>query len=1031
MKQFFSILIFTLVATATFAQTTGKFFSELPTMSTVDNSTWFVTLDGTPKVWKKFGANTLRSYVNPTVTSIANATVISTISNPYEGDLAINNNRDTLWIRATSSWIIFKAGTSSGGGGSTPSLQSVLAVGNSANSLKITNLATPTSTADAATKGYVDTQISGVSDAANTYSITVSRLTVRDSNALLKPRLLPLSPTANSTPVYNGSAWANQTYYGAECQLAPAKPSPLTTKTANVVIDTTGSIDSFWVWNTSKYILFQAGGVTDGNKGVITVSNNGQTWILNNASIASANIVIGGVTSSNILDGTIVKADISSNTLDSTLIAKISPNNIAQNGASAGQALVWDATKGAYAPRTVSGSGGSGITALTGDVTASGTGSVAATIANNAVTNAKIAANTIDSTRLAPRSVNTSELVDNAVTSVKIATGTVTSSNILDGTIDAVDIATNAISTVKIQNLAVDSTKAGNLSLSDINTSNGSIGQVPTITASGLKYRTPASGGGGSTSPAGSTGGVQYNNAESFAADTTFKYLSSSAAIELGRRETTNATGLAPVIRIKAAYPLRTSGSGTVVRDYIKFDVIDGRRTAANFKFFGESVWGVGEYYPNSIMKWGWFGSNNVNASWYSMERSYAPGVGTDSTNAWIENHLAVANAGRSQQETRLFSCTTIPNSNWSLARSQWDFRSEIFNWYTLQNKNFGSMQYNYTGSVTFSQSPGAYRFVIKSDSILKQTTIFADLYSSTAPTLAYTGFNTINFGTNTSITPSTNTISSLVSNVTGTLDITGNQIRWPDAVQIRTGGTSYSNAARVFQIGSSQTSVHLGVNNGPTSVTSANGNTGIGVNVFSNLSSSSERNVAVSGFSGRGITSGQGNTLLGWSAADQGNFSKSIIIGDSAMYNQALSNTLWIETQNKIIGGTTRSAPLISGKFANGSLRGVGIETAPANITSTFVVTGSQSGSILSISANTTLDASHNTVIVPNGSSFTVTLPSAASITGRQYRIINKTSGSITIGSYVNLAGSTVTTMATATSILVQSDGTNWQQVQ
>lgn len=358
MKQFLVVLIFTIVATATFTQTTGKFFSELPTMSTVDNSTFFVTLDGTPKVWKKFGANTLRSYVNPTVTSIANATAISTISNPYEGDLALNTNRDTLWIRATSAWIIFKAGTS-GGGGSTPSLQSVLAVGNSANSLKITNLATPTASTDASTKGYVDTQISGVSDAANTYSITVSRLTVRDSNALLKPRLLPTSPSANSTPVYNGSAWANQTYYGAECQLATAKPSPLTTKTANVVIDTTGSIDSFWVWNSSKYILFQAGGVTDGNKGVITVSNNGQTWVLNNASVASANIVIGGVTSSNVLDGTIVKADISSNTLDSTLIAKISPNNIAQNGATAGQALVWDNVKGAYAPRTVSG-GGSG-----------------------------------------------------------------------------------------------------------------------------------------------------------------------------------------------------------------------------------------------------------------------------------------------------------------------------------------------------------------------------------------------------------------------------------------------------------------------------------------------------------------------------------------------------------------------------------------------------------------------------------------------------------------------------------------------
>jgi len=60
--------------------------------------------------------------------------------------------------------------------------------------------------------------------------------------------------------------------------------------------------------------------------------------------------------------------------------------------------LLWDSV-------VVSG-GGSGITALTGDVTASGTGSVAATIANDAVTSAKIASNAIDSTKAANLSPN-------------------------------------------------------------------------------------------------------------------------------------------------------------------------------------------------------------------------------------------------------------------------------------------------------------------------------------------------------------------------------------------------------------------------------------------------------------------------------------------------------------------------------------------------------------------------------------------------------------------------------------------------
>lgn len=52
--------------------------------------------------------------------------------------------------------------------------------------------------------------------------------------------------------------------------------------------------------------------------------------------------------------------------------------------------------------------GGGGITALTGDVTASGTGSVAATIENGVVTNAKVAAG-IDAVKLADGSVSNTE----------------------------------------------------------------------------------------------------------------------------------------------------------------------------------------------------------------------------------------------------------------------------------------------------------------------------------------------------------------------------------------------------------------------------------------------------------------------------------------------------------------------------------------------------------------------------------------------------------------------------------------------
>lgn len=88
---------------------------------------------------------------------------------------------------------------------------------------------------------------------------------------------------------------------------------------------------------------------------------------------------------------------------------------------------------------------GSGITALTGDVTASGSGSVAASISANAITSAKIAADTITAADIAANAVTSAELAGNAVTSAKIQDGQVTSADIANGTITGTDIASNTI----------------------------------------------------------------------------------------------------------------------------------------------------------------------------------------------------------------------------------------------------------------------------------------------------------------------------------------------------------------------------------------------------------------------------------------------------------------------------------------------------------------------------------------------------------------------------------------------------------
>jgi len=69
--------------------------------------------------------------------------------------------------------------------------------------------------------------------------------------------------------------------------------------------------------------------------------------------------------------------------------------------------------------------GAGGITALTGDVTASGNGSVAATIANSAVTTAKIADNAVDGTKIALTSQATGDIMYyNGTDWVRLAVGT-------------------------------------------------------------------------------------------------------------------------------------------------------------------------------------------------------------------------------------------------------------------------------------------------------------------------------------------------------------------------------------------------------------------------------------------------------------------------------------------------------------------------------------------------------------------------------------------------------------------------------
>lgn len=81
-----------------------------------------------------------------------------------------------------------------------------------------------------------------------------------------------------------------------------------------------------------------------------------------------------------------------------------------------------------------------GITALTGDVTASGTGSVTATIAADAVTSAKILNSTIVSADIASQTVDSLDIKNGSITTVKLETGGVTSLKVLDNSLTGSDL---------------------------------------------------------------------------------------------------------------------------------------------------------------------------------------------------------------------------------------------------------------------------------------------------------------------------------------------------------------------------------------------------------------------------------------------------------------------------------------------------------------------------------------------------------------------------------------------------------------
>lgn len=188
--------------------------------------------------------------------------------------------------------------------------------------------------------------------------------------------------------------------------------------------------------------------------------------------------------------------------------------------------------------------------------------------------------------------------------------------------------------------------------------------------------------------------------------------------------------------------------------------------------------------------------------------------------------------------------------------------------------------------------------------------------------------------------------------------------------------------------------------------------------------------NIAIGNFAGY-ASNGNNNILIGSGAGESLIGTRNIIIGRELGTNKTFDNTLWIDVENT-------ETPLIHGDFSENSLKingkfsttnSVGVKNDSPK--STLDVNGSMALKVKSGLESGVDDVDDSAGIwIYTTATGDIVLPEASSCPNRIYTIVNKTTSTLTISDFKDLTNTIQTTILSAKSIEIVSDGAEWQQI-